>query len=95
MFSGRLKIKFRPNAKKTIKYSIIAILLLGIGATFYTAIYLYNNFYLTITQSQDIVLSNEKVSIDTINIKKFDTVIRNIENKTNPVPYSALQNIFR
>jgi len=74
---------------------MIGIFLLAIGLTFYTAIYLYNNFYLTITRSQDIILLTEKVSIDTINIKKFETVIRNIENKTNPAPYQNLKNIFR
>ena len=90
-----MKIKLKFSAKVIIKYLMIVFLLLAVGLSIYTAIYLYQNFYLAITQSQDLVLSDEKASMDTINIKKFESVIKNIENKTNPGSNSSLRNIFR
>jgi len=90
-----MKIRLKLSAKKIIKYTLMLVFLSAVGLTIYTAVYLYNNFYLVITQSQDVVLSDEKRAIDTINIRKFETVIRNIENKTNPSLNTASRNIFR
>lgn len=91
---NRLKIHFKLSAEKIFKYLTIVVVLLTIGSIFYTGNYLYNNFYLVVTEPQVIVLSDENISIDTISIKKFDNVIKNIEDKTNPPPGSIPRNIF-
>jgi hypothetical protein len=95
MTSSSIKNKFKLSSKKIIKYVMILFFLVSLFLTFYTASYLYNNFYLVITQSEQLVLLKERVSIDTINIKKFESIINNIENKANFPAYQDLKNIFR
>jgi len=94
LFPNRLKIKIKLSSKKIFKYLMIIVVLLTIGSIFYTANYLYDHFYLVITESQVIVLSDDNISIDTINIKKFDNLIKNIEDKTNSPASTIPRNIF-
>ncbi|MDD5031844.1 MAG: hypothetical protein PHR36_02240 [Patescibacteria group bacterium] len=46
------------------------------------SLFLYKNFYQTITQSQEVLVLRREVAIEDININKFEEIVEKIEKKT-------------
>lgn len=61
-------------------YCLIAII--GMVALVFVFIFLYKNFYQTITQSEEILILRSEVFIEDINIDKLKKVVQKIEEKT-------------
>lgn len=76
-----LKISLKIPQLKIISYLVmVALFTLSI---FISWDFLYDNFYLTIGQSQGIASPPKNITKETIDIKSFENVIKKIENKTN------------
>lgn len=56
------------------------ILIMGVLITL--GLFLYKNFYQTITQSEEIILLKQEVAPDTINMKKVEAILKALEEKT-------------
>lgn len=48
------------------------------------SVFLYNNFYQTITESKEIIILQEKVALSSINLEKFNSIIDKLTKKTLP-----------
>lgn len=88
----KIEIKIAP--RKIINYSYFALSLLTAAIIFSTSLFLYQNFYQTITESEEILALREKVAIEAVDIKKFEKIIKKIEEKTVPLQPEPLNNPF-
>jgi len=87
-----LNIKITPR-KITFWFYFFVI----ISATiilFFVTLFLYKNFYQTITQSKEILILREKVAIETVDIKKFNAIIQKIKQKTTLRNIDKINNPF-
>ena len=72
--------------------AVVAVVLIG-----YLGFFIYQNFYRTITQAEEIVVLRQEVAPDTIDTKKINEVITAINNKISPatsVNWAAAANPF-
>jgi uncharacterized membrane protein YvbJ len=65
-------------------YSSIVIISLIILVC--VSLFLYKNFYQTITSSEEILVLRREVAIEDIDMGKFEEIIKKIEEKTKPRP---------
>jgi hypothetical protein len=86
----KLKI-FQPIFSLNYLYSLIVILSIAILSAL--GMFLYKNFYQTITQSEQIIVLRQEVSPDTINTKKIESVLELLNKKNTTTENSDLQNI--
>lgn len=63
-------------------YSSMAII--GFVILIFSTLFLYKNFYQTITRSQEILVLRREVAADDIDMNKFDEIVRKIEIKVQP-----------
>lgn len=73
-------IKITP--KKLSSLTTMGIILMTLLILICMSLFLYKNFYQTITQSKEIIILREKVAVDTVNIEKFNIIMSKIEKKT-------------
>ena len=82
-----MKIKFKPKFKITPKRITFWFCFLIIIASLFVfgcvSLFLYENFYQTITQSKEILILQKEVAIEAINIKKFGDIMEKIKQKTS------------
>ncbi len=90
----KLKYNFKLTPRKIIQLSYVGIIIISIIILFYLFLFLYNNFYQTITQTEEIMKLREKVIVRTINIDKFNEVIKKIEAKIKPREKKQLNDLF-
>lgn len=88
----KIEIKIAP--RKIIIYSYFLIAIITAVTILYTSLFLYKNFYQTITQSEEIIALRAVVAVESIDIKKFDRIIKKIENKTVARPSLKINNPF-
>lgn len=81
-------IKLTP--KKLSSLTTTAIIIITLIILIFVSLFLYKNFYQTITQTKEIIILREKVAIDTINIEKFNILMDKLTKKAAP---SELKNI--
>jgi len=87
------QINFTP---KTISSWLTVIVVFAtIVILIIVSLFLYNNFYQAITQTEEIFILREKVAIDTIDIKKFDLIIERLTKKTAPGEFKNIVSPFR
>lgn len=82
-------IKLTP--KKLTSLTATAIIAITLIILICVSLFLYKNFYQTITQTKEIIILKEKVAADTVNIDKFNIVIDKLTEKNRP---KELKNIF-
>lgn len=71
------------TAFRRIKFCLYLItVLIIVSVVGYLSLFLYKNFYQVITQSEEILALQKKVAIDTVDIEKFNEVIKKIKEKT-------------
>lgn len=71
------------------------IALLGLAGLL--GMFLYQNLYQTITQSEEIVILKQEIAPDTINVKKVEELIDRIEQKKagqEDIDWSQIKNSF-
>jgi len=76
-------------------FLFLGIFIIIIASLSYVSSFLYENFYKTITQSEKIMILQKKVAIDTVDIKKFNEIIKKIEEKTNTSKNITINNPFK
>ncbi len=94
MTINRQKIKSWFTLKRLVKYFFAVIFLCSLSAFFYTAKFLYSDFYLSITQSDKIILLKEKVAAESINVKKFESVMKKLNEKSSIGDDQKINDIF-
>lgn len=90
------KIKiFKPIL--SLKYLYFFVALVITAAAIILIVFLYFNFYQTITQSQQIILLKQEVSPDTINSKKVNNILGLLDKKatsTDGIDWQTIKNPF-
>ncbi len=76
------KLKIKISFNRIFGYSYVIIIFIIIGSFSYVSYFLYNNFYKTITQTEEVLMLKEKVATEDINMNKFDQIIQNIKDKS-------------
>ena len=85
-------IKF--TSKKIIFWLYASAIILSISALSYNTLFLYKNFYQVITYFEEIIVLREKVAIETVDIKKFNSITEKIKQKTNRRELGKITNPF-
>jgi hypothetical protein len=75
------KFILKITPKKITFWFYFFIVLASLTVFSYISMFLYQSLYKTITQSEEIVILKEKVAIETINMKKYETIIDRIKEK--------------
>lgn len=86
------KIK-SPKLSLSAGYLYLGVWLVIIIAFGYTLYFLYENFYLAVTQSEEIILLKKEVAPDTVNIENINNVLELISDKTNTSTTSNIEDI--
>ena len=68
--------------KKIFNWLIVIIIILTAAALILVSIFLYRNFCQTISQSEEILVLKERVSLNTVNMEKFNSIIDKLTKKT-------------
>src|SRR3989338_10525554 len=66
------------------KYWYILLALIALVLISYLGFFIYQNFYRTITQAEEIVVLKQEVAPDTIDTAKVNAVLSAIQNKISP-----------
>jgi len=82
------------NIQKINIYFSVLTAVATIAAMFFLSLFLYKNFYQTITQSEEILLLKQKVAPLSINMDKFNEVMENIEKKGETRSLDGINNPF-
>jgi len=85
-----MKLKFLKIAtsSRTIAMIVTLIFIIIFG---YFSWFLYKNIYQTITQSQEIIIMRAEVSPYTIDVDKFNNILKAIDKKTAATATPAWQ----
>ncbi|MFA6306304.1 MAG: hypothetical protein WCV70_00605 [Patescibacteria group bacterium] len=86
-------IKLTP--KKLSSLTATAVIIITLIILTFISLFLYKNFYQTITQTKEILILKEKVAIDTVNIDKFNIIINKLAEKTAPKELKNIVSPFR
>jgi uncharacterized membrane protein len=76
-----IKKSTQMSVKKMFFMYYVLMILLSLVIITYVSVFLYKNFYQTITQSEEIILLKKEVSAEDIDMNKFDKMILSIEEK--------------
>ncbi|MDD4272067.1 MAG: hypothetical protein PHF50_04685 [Patescibacteria group bacterium] len=86
-------IKLTPKRLSSLTATIIILITLLI--LILVSLFLYKNFYQTITQTKQIMILREKVAVDTVNMEKFNIIMDKITKKTLPHELTTVISPFR
>ncbi len=90
--------KIKLNIQKINIYFCIITTIATIAALVLISLFLYKNFYQTITQSEEVLILRQKVASVTVNMGKFNKIIKIVKEKNmirdlgpinNPFSYGA------
>ena len=88
------KIKLKITLQKIFTYLYLLVIFSTIASLFFISNFLYNNFYLTITQSQEIINLGGQIAEEMVDMRKYDAVMKNIEEKNKMQEVSNINNPF-
>ncbi len=83
------------TSKKLSGLTATAIILITLIILISVSLFLYKNFYQTITQTKEIIILREKVAIDTVNMEKFNIIMNKLSEKTTPQELKNIISPFR
>ena len=86
--------KIKLTTKKIIFSFYLFVIILSALALLCNTLFLYKNFYKTITRSEKIKILQKKVMIESIDIKKFDSITKKIKEKTSRRELKNIKNPF-
>lgn len=72
-----------------------AIIFIILIILIFVSLFLYKNFYQTITQTKEILLLRQKVAIDTVDMEKFNVIMDRLTKKTMPKELKNIISPFR
>ncbi len=93
MINKKIKIKIKLTPRKITAWFYIFIIFITAVTLAVVTLFLYKNFYQTITQSNEIIVLRQKVVVETVDMNKFTKILdkisqkiklRKIENINNP-----------
>jgi len=87
------QIKLTP--KKLSGLTATAIIFVILITLIFISLFLYKNFYQTITQTKEIMILREKVAIDTVNMEKFNIIMNKIAQKNTSIELRNIISPFR
>jgi len=90
----RKKLKVELDIQKITKYFYLITFVSTITILTYISLFLYNNFYQTIIQSEIILSLQEKVAPETVNMSKFNKLIESLDNKIKGEEAHIIKNPF-
>lgn len=82
------------NPKKIMFLFYILTSIITIVFLVCISMFLYKNFYQVITQSKEILLLRQKVVIETVDMDKFEAVIKKVEEKIKNKNYYTGRSLF-
>ena len=80
---------------KAISYATILIVFLILGLLGISGYFLYENFYQVITQSEEVSKLQRTISIESIDMKTFESVNKKLEEKKIKKDTSTIKNPFK
>lgn len=86
--------KIKIETKKLVYYFFILFIVFCLASLFFVYYFLYKNFYLSIIKVDEIVILKDKVAIESLNIAKFNNVIKKINEKTANKDFEKIKNPF-
>lgn len=90
-----IKKPLKITPKKLSGILAITISLISVIILSSVSLFLYKNFYQTITETKEIMVLKQKVAVDTIDINKFNRIIDNLTKKISPKEAINLISPFR
>jgi uncharacterized membrane protein YqiK len=88
----KLKVKIKPQKINYYFYFLTAIA--TVIVLIIVSLFLYKNFYQTITQSEEILILQKKVATETVDMDKFNKLMEKIDKKTEERNLGGLNNPF-
>jgi len=88
------RLDFKLSSKKIIFYSYVLISVIITISFFASSFFLYKNFFLSISQSEEVIYLRKQVAIESVDIKKFDDIINKINKKIQPKEFKIVNNPF-
>lgn len=88
----RFKIKLTLKKMNLFFYITFSAAVIVMMAA--TTLFLYKNFYQTIAQSEEIIILQGKLSIENVDINKFEEVMEKMEKKTAPRQIGEINDPF-
>ncbi|MDO8668063.1 MAG: hypothetical protein Q7K35_03120 [bacterium] len=89
------KKQLNLSPKKISSWLTVIIIFITSIVLIFVSIFLYKNFYQTITQSKKIIVLQGKVALYTVDIEKFNSIIDKITEKTQPKKINDIISPFR
>lgn len=77
--------------KKLTGLTAAAIIFITLIILIFLSLFLYKNFYQTITQTKKIIILRKKTAADTVNLEKFNIIMDKLAAKNKP---NELKNII-
>jgi hypothetical protein len=93
MIIAKKQLKLTP--KKMSSLFTLFTIILTMVVLISISLFLYKNFYQAITQTKEILVLREKVALDTVDIKKFDSIIDKLSKKTSVKELLNIASPFR
>jgi hypothetical protein len=90
-----IKKQIKLTPKKLSSLMATAIIFITLIILIFVSLFLYKNFYQTITQTKEILLLRQKVATDTVDMKKFNVIIDRLTKKTMPKELKNIISPFR
>ena len=72
------------STSKIFIYFYASIAVLSFAIIVCVSLFLYKNFYQTITSSEEVLVLRREVAIEDIDMNKFEEIVKKIEVKTEP-----------
>ena len=89
------KKQINLTPRKISSWLTMIIIFLTLLILILVSVFLYKNFYQTITQTKKILILQEKVALYIVDMKKFDLIIDRLAKKTLPKKVNNLTSPFR
>lgn len=89
------KKQINLTPRKISNWLTVIIILLTIAMLILVSLFLYKNFYQTITQTKEILILKEKVALYTVDMEKFNLIIDKLTKKTLLKEPTNVTNPFR
>jgi uncharacterized membrane protein YqiK len=74
----------KATSGRLLLYFYSSIVIIGVIVFIFASLFLYKNFYQTITRSQEILVLRREVAVEDIDMNKFDEIVKKIEIKIQP-----------
>lgn len=90
----KITIKLKFSFQKIVRYLYFAVAIFAAIALYSTFYFLYKNFYITITQSGELINLRGAIVDEIVDMDKYDAVIKNLEDKTKKRELGNINNPF-